>query len=90
MDYGLTFVAGILTGWLMTWFWFATRGRWRQSKELRAAAAKTRKENAERAAKAKQQQRTAYGEAVRTVVEVIIVIAVIGAATWFLWAFARG
>jgi hypothetical protein len=83
MDYLLVLIIGILIGWLMTWFWFIIRGRWRERKNLRGAYDKTIKEIADKSKKAREDKRKSRDVAMRAFVEsalyglVIVVLVVL-------------
>jgi len=77
MDYLLVLIIGILIGWLMTWFWFIIRGRWRERKNLRGAYDKTIKEIADKSKKAREDKRKSRNVAVRAFVESALYVVVI-------------
>ena len=92
MDYLLVLIIGILIGWLMTWFWFIIRGRWRERKNLRGAYDKTIKEIADKSKKARDDKRKSRDVAVRAFVEsalygLVIVVLVLSAAALVKYLF---
>lgn len=84
MEYLFTFLAGLIVGWFLTWFWYSIRARWNRSQNLRQASSKTLKENVDRAKKARQDRAQARRTALRAVVEAIVLVGAIVAAAWFI------
>lgn len=81
----LILVIGILVGWLFTWYFFSIRNRYRSSRGMRQASEKMLKENADRAKKAKEQSKQAYGGFLRLVTELVVFVAVVVALAWVVW-----
>ena len=89
MDWILALFVGLITGVLFTWFWFSINGKWKTSKDLKSSSAKARKEQIEKALKAKQDAKKSRDAAFRTLTQFILFVLAVIAMGWVIWMFVR-
>ena len=75
----------MLVGSFFFWLISGMRGRWKQSRDLRAAAAKAQKEKAEKAQKAKQDSHQATNTMFRAIVDGALLLFAVLIIGWILW-----
>jgi hypothetical protein len=79
------FALGLLAGSLFTWLISGMRARWKKSRDLRSAAAKAKKEKAEKDQKAKQDSHQATNTMFRAIVDGVLLVVGLLALVWVLW-----
>jgi Flp pilus assembly protein TadB len=81
----LIFALGLLVGWFFTWYYFNIRHRWRSSRGMHQQSEKVLKENADRAKKAREQSKQAYGGFVRLFTELVLFVVAVVVMAWMVW-----
>ncbi len=90
MEWFFVFALGTLTGSIVTWLLISINNYWKRSKQLSASSAKIRKENIERAKKAKVDAAQARRAVVGSVFRSILLVVSVGFVGWAIWILLTG
>lgn len=88
MDWLIFLVIGILVGSIFTWFTITLRTSWKRGKDLRSSVVKTRKEQQEKAIKAKLDAKKARKEILNFGMLVVLVVIAGLIVAMLFWYFA--
>jgi hypothetical protein len=87
MDGYVSLIVGLGLGFLLMWLLVSIRDYWKQSKALRSASAKARKEVQEKAIKARQDAQKARGAVIDAALRAFILLLTLAGAVWVFWMF---
>ncbi len=89
MEWIIALFVGLIAGSVFTWFWISIRNDWKKSKDLKSSSAKAKKEQIERAQKAKQDAKRSRDTAVSTLFQFLLFVGAVLLLGWVVWMLVQ-
>ena len=85
MEWVVVLAIGIVLGSMFTWFGLSLRATWKRNKDLESSIVKTRKEQREKAMKAKADSKKIRAERFRFVMQIVVFVLAVLFVSWLVY-----